>query len=322
MKSWRFVAQFACSLTLGCGDSQPGDLTVLLEPESVITDGLPAGEGPGEVADGWSISFSRYLTSVGPVELHALGTIVATDDKRIAVDLTKIPRQGEELFQLRGLEAGRYDFFYELTAEITETHPDADDVQVQEMQSQEANFSIHGLMTKSDGTSCPPRRLSTPPDGLTPEGEGPLGDPCYSAPEVEFELLVSAETHFGPCEIDGTPGVSIKAGDTRTAAISIHGDHLFFNGFPEAGEGGVTRLAQWLADCDLNLDGLVTEEELAAIEPGDLGEFDERFKLGGSPLVPLDSMLTYVRAQLKTQGHFQGEGECAFDGTDHEDHED
>jgi hypothetical protein len=32
----------------------------------------------------------------------------------------------------------------------------------------------------------------------------------------------------------------------------------------------------------------------------------------------LDSMYDYVMSQLKTQGHFQGEGECPFDGESHE----
>ena len=103
-------------------------------------------------------------------------------------------------------------------------------------------------------------------------------------------------------------------------AATIHGDHLFFNGFPEGDEGGVMRLAQWLADCDLNLDGVVTEAELASIAPSDLPEIDTRFQLGGSPITPLANMLEYVRAQLKTQGHFQGEGECPVDGVEH-DHE-
>jgi len=100
-------------------------------------------------------------------------------------------------------------------------------------------------------------------------------------------------------------------------AATIHGDHIFFNGFPESGEGGVMRLAQWLADCDLNLDGEVTREELEMIAPADLPEIDTRFQLGGSPITPLLEMWDYVTAQLKTQGHFQGEGECAFDGMAH-----
>ena len=78
------------------------------------------------------------------------------------------------------------------------------------------------------------------------------------------------------------------------------------------------RLAQWLADSDLNLDGEVTREELEQIAPSDLPELDDRYQLGGAP-IPIDaSMWGYVTAQLKTQGHFQGEGECPVDGVAHD----
>jgi len=46
-------------------------------------------------------------------------------------------------------------------------------------------------------------------------------------------------------------------------------------------------------------------------------EIDDRFQLG-SPPIPLTDAWAYVRAQLKTQGHFQGEGECPVDGTAHD----
>src|SRR5690606_8081044 len=125
------------------------------------------------------------------------------------------------------------------------------------------------------------------------------------------------ETVFGPCEIDEVPGFSVAADGTTVVSATLHGDHIFFNGFPEGGEGGTVRLAQWIADCDLDLDGEVTQAELEAIAPAALPELDGRYQLGGSPITPLESMWIYVSAQLKTQGHFQGEGECPFDGAEH-----
>jgi len=79
----------------------------------------------------------------------------------------------------------------------------------------------------------------------------------------------------------------------------------------------VTRLAQWLADSDLNLDGTVTQVELESISPAQLPEIDARYQLGGSPITPLLDMYDFVIGQLKTQGHYQGEGECPFDGMEH-----
>jgi hypothetical protein len=57
---------------------------------------------------------------------------------------------------------------------------------------------------------------------------------------------------------------------------------------------------------------------LDEIAPSALAQIDDRFQLGGSPLA-LDAsatMWTYVTAQLKTQGHLEGEGECQIDGRD------
>ena len=64
----------------------------------------------------------------------------------------------------------------------------------------------------------------------------------------------------------------------------------------------------------------MTREELEAISPADLAELDERYNLDApfEDLLPLDDLWTYVRAQLRTQGHFEGEGECALGGRAHD----
>src|SRR5690606_36774095 len=174
-------------------------------------------------------------------------------------------------------------------------------------------YLIRGTLSQTGGQSCPPAAKSEPGE-RQPNGQLSGEDPCYDAESIDFELGISAPTALGPCSIDGSAGVAIPDGGTQTVALTIHGDHLFFNGFPEGGEGGVQRLAQWLADCDLNLDGLVDRDELEAIEPDDLPELDDRYQLGGAPVPHLDTMLDYVTAQLKSQGHYQGEGECPIDG--------
>ena len=65
----------------------------------------------------------------------------------------------------------------------------------------------------------------------------------------------------------------------------------------------------------------LTEAELESIAIDDLAEIDSRYDLGGAPPLagdePLDDMWAYTRAQLKTQGHFNGEGECPVDGVEH-----
>src|SRR5690606_21107986 len=95
-------------------------------------------------------------------------------------------------------------------------------------------------------------------------------------------------------------------------------EHILYNAF---GEGARTiRLrAQFLANADLDLDGVVTTEELELTDRSafeelftngtELASFSEEYSLSGA-LVPIDTAADYVRAHLMTQGHLDGEHEC------------
>ena len=304
----------------GSDDAGSGTLTVLLEPEDVIVRGLEAGDSAANVRDGWSVSFEKYVVAIGHVDAH-LGTdedVVAEDDAVHAVDLTQLPTTGLQLWELNDLQRGRWEFFFEQAgAAGAKRHESVEQADFAEMADNDYTYLIEGKLSKADGQSCPPSRLAEPGDRES-NGEKSGDDPCYDVSEVTFSFGAEAETVYGPCETDGLPGFSIAAESRQAMSVSIHGDHIFFNGFPEGGEAGVTRLAQWLADCDLNLDGTVTREELEQIEPAQLPQLDDRFQLGGSPISPLTNMYEYVRSQLKTQGHVNGEGECPIDGVEHD----
>lgn len=313
MKKWSILL----ALGLGCGDdASTGDVTFLIQAEDTITEGLAAGDGDENITDGWSVSFDRYAVAIGEIQLGFAtdATRSASADEIYVVDLASLPPSGLSLWSVEGLRTGRWEVSY-VTAHAGEgtRHESVPEAAFQRMVDEECTYLIEGTMQKADGRSCPPSALATPPEGVTADEEG-----CYPATSVAFSFCVDAETVFGPCQAeDGPSGVAVTEGGS-SASLTIHGDHLFFNGFPEGEEGGVVRLAQWLADADLNLDGTVTRAELEAIEPSDLAELDDRYDLS-SPFedLPLTDMWTYVRAQLKTQGHFQGEGECPFDGIEH-----
>jgi hypothetical protein len=317
----RACMAWAVALCAGCGDgaSAEGNARVLLEAESVIVDGLDPGEGLENVRDGWSVRFDEYLVAIGDLDLHFASDehVEAEAPEVFAVDLTEVPADGLALWNLDGLQEGRWELSYAVVGPSDDAapHDSVSAADFDTMVDSDLTYLVRGELAKSDGQSCPPASLATPPSGAISAGENAGGDPCYPNPALRFELSADDHTSYGPCEVDGVPGFAVAAGRTQTVALTLHGDHLFFNGFPEGGESGVMRLAQWLADCDLDLDGLVTDAELDAISPAALPELDGRFQLGGAPLQPLDTMHTYVRAQLKTQGHFQGEGECQVDGT-------
>src|SRR5690606_25514227 len=119
---------------------------------------------------------------------------------------------------------------------------------------------------------------------------------------------------------NGVGGVAVPEGGQVAASLTLHGDHLFFNAFPGAAEE-VVRRAQWLANADLDQSGAVDMAELAQIPDaqfvtlftaGTTLSFEDAYSFAGAPLPPADAS-RYVAAQLSTQGHLNGEGECAFE---------
>ncbi|MEZ4287205.1 MAG: hypothetical protein R3A47_03470 [Polyangiales bacterium] len=319
-----FSTTCALLMLIGCESGRSGskgDLSVLLESEETIAEGLAAGSGPEDILDGWSAGFDKYIVAIGNIDIHRSTneTIEAEDANVIVVDLKKLSSGGRPLWSFRNLDAGRWEFFYETPNAPSDAVQDesvsSDDFD--DFVSNQLTYRIEGSIEKSDGISCPPSTLSTDtvaaPNGIL----NARGDDCYDNPSIHFTWPIQIATVFGPCEVDETPGFSVPSGGSQTVAITLHGDHLFFNGFASGAEGSITRLAQWLADCDLDVDGEVTPDELQAITPADLAEIDSRYELGASP-IELNSMWDYVAAQLKTQGHFQGEGECPVDGVAHD----
>jgi hypothetical protein len=237
----------------------------------------------------------------------------ARADAVYVVDLTRVPAAGLPLWEIDELQPGRWEFAFEtpLANSQAQRHLSVDPSDYDSLVQHHMTYRIEGTLTQAHGQSCPPIALATP-GTRAPNGSSSGGNPCYDAPTVRFAFDLAAETLFGPCELDGVPGFSVAQSSHQTVAATLHGDHLFFNGFPEGGEGGIHRRAQWLADCDLNLDAEVTRDELDLIQPSALPEIDDGFQLGGSPVTPLDSMSDYLRGQLMTQGHMNGEGECAY----------
>jgi hypothetical protein len=305
----------------GCNGevSGSGKLSVLLESEDTIVDGLNPGEGVEDIQDGWQVRWDKYIAVIGDIDVH-LATdeeIEDHDEDLYVVDLTELPSQGLPLWEIPSLPEGRWEFHYMLGGGAHDAiqHESVSDKDFEAIVDEDATYLISGTLSKDDGRSCPPDALASS-ESATRAGENDAGVPCFENATITFSLLVPAETLFGPCELDGVQGFSITDGETRTVAATLHGDHLFFNGFPTSDEGGVVRLAQWLADSDLDLDGEVTQAELEAIAPGDLSEFAD-YQYANAP-ISIETLWDYVVAQLKTQGHMNGEGECPVDGEEHD----
>jgi hypothetical protein len=293
-----------------CGGDSDSTLRVALQAEDTITEGLEAGDGDEAITDGWAAQFEQYAIVLGQIELAESSdpANVAGSSDFFAFDLVQAPPAGETLWQIEGVDATRYAFAYQQAIATDATfNANLAEADFTQMVSEGCTYLIEGSITQAGGRTCPPS------DEAVPAGASADADGCYANESVSFNLCASSPIRYGPCELDGMEGV-VVSGDGSDVALTIHGDHIFFNGFPEGEEGGVMRQAQWLADCDLNLDGEVTQAELESVQLADLAAVAD-FELGGAPAVPgggtLDNAWDYVRTQLATQGHLGGEGECA-----------
>lgn len=320
----------ACALVLaaaplaGCSkrtSSGTGTLDFLLEAEDTVAEGLAAGEGAEDIRDGWSASWDNYIVTIGHVKIvSAVDEMQAfAAEERFVVDLTEVPSSGLSLWSFDGVKAGRWNVFYE-TGEPelgAMRDPSVDEVDFTQVVDGDLTYLIRGTIESVSGQSCPPAAKAVPGEMTANANTNSRDEPCYDNKSVGFEIAIEAGALFGPCKVDEMPGTAVPSGGSQSAALTIHGDHMFFNGFPEGEEGGVMRRAQWLADADLNVDGNLTQAELESLSVSDMATFDQGYQFGGAPEGALENLWTYLAAQLKSQGHFQGEGECAVEGVLH-----
>lgn len=116
---------------------------------------------------------------------------------------------------------------------------------------------------------------------------------------VTFDWSFDTDTTY-VCEPDG---LTIAAGGDGTTELTVHGDHLFYDGLsdPEAAVRG-----QAIVDADADDDGVVTLEELAAVPVAPLG-----YSVG--PYSDVEDLRAFVTFLTRTLGHVDGEGHCQVD---------
>lgn len=296
-------------LTACGGDGNArGSVRILVAAEDTITEGLRPGSDDESIVDGWSVDFDRYIVAIGDVRIESSGSAASVRrEGALVVDLASVPEGGLSLGGAEDVPARLYDqVFYRTSIAVgdSERDPSVSEADFTRMVSERCTYLLVGQITRADGERCI-------------RGDGTM---CTPAPSIGFDLCVPAPTTFGPCASDtGIAGVTVTEGTQTPVVFTIHGDHVFFNGFPAGAEGSVARRAQWLANADVDANGTVTRADLEAIGASDLGSLFPSdpgdgmpgFTLGGAPL-PLESAWDYVVGQLATQGHFQGEGECPY----------
>ena len=286
------LALASVALVAGCSsDSSGGDgnLSVVLQAEDTITEELASGDCDECILDGYSVSFSRYVVSVGFVAMSQVDGANAQDSTDVGVaDFASLPSTLPELTSFNGIPTGQYTSFgYETPAPgsgvININSVDEGDIDA--MVQNGWTYIIEGTLTEDGGDS------------------------------IDFLIEADAPAVYTDCGLeDEEPGVPVTSNSDVT--LTIHGDHIFFNGFPED-EGNVQRLAQWMWTVgeEQDTDGVITREdfeaatnieELFPVPPS--GDYE----LTGGPVSPIQNAWDFVRAQLGTQGHIFGEGECEW----------
>lgn len=288
-----FLGTTLAAALAGCGGSSTptGELTVAIQAEDTISGGLAAGSGEEDITDGWNVTFEKFIATFGSVHIHAMasgGTDIHTT-ANLVIDLRTIPETGRILRAVSTAE-GRYSFEYDMPVATADLERDSSVSQADfdRMVAEGCSYLIAG--TADDGTRT-----------------------------VTFDFCLDAEATYACSSTDGMEGILVSAGSS-TAFMTVHGDHLFFNGFPAGDEAVVVRRAGWLALVDdaTGADGTVDNDDLEATPISILPSAD--YSLSGAPMVEgmaVTNMSLYARAQLQTQGHLNGEGECLANGVGH-----
>lgn len=132
------------------------------------------------------------------------------------------------------------------------------------------------------------------------------GDSVYAAGtltcpsgEVGFAWSFDTDTTYA-CEPED---LTIPAGGQDTSELTVHGDHLFYDGL-EAEDAAVRGEAIVAADADQ--DGQVTQAELSAVGVAGLGYSVGQY----SEVTELGAFVTFL---TQTLGHIDGEGHCQVD---------
>jgi len=282
------------AFSLACGSSSTGgsgsgNLSVVLAAEETISDGLEAGTGDENILDGFDVRFNRYIVAIGNVAMSQVGGANPQSSSALAVaDFTSLPSTQPELTAFNGIATGQYTSFGFETPPPSNGVINVNDVEPEDIDAMVANgwsYIIEGTITQVS-------------DGAT----------------KNFRIEADVPTVYTDCALDGMePGVNV-AGNS-SVDITLHGDHIFFNGFPEE-EGNVMRLAQWLWDIeDRDSNEVLTRTDFeAATDVGSLfpSPPSGAYELAGGPITPISSAWDFIRAQLGTQGHIFGEGECEW----------
>lgn len=261
------TAALAATLT-ACGGA--GQLSLTTWGEDFIEQEIPAAM----FEDGFTVKYTKFLVVLKDFTLATkTGKQGPSPSSALVVDLTKPGPL--ELRAFTDLEAIKWD---------------------------EVGYGL-GPSTSAVGagavSAADVEALTSGGNALWLEGSLSMGGTVKT-----FSWKFDTDTHYGNCTSpDYGEGVTVPTGGAVTVELTIHGDHLWYDDLqsPTAKLRGTA-----IAAADANADGVITQQELAAVQLTTLplGQYGT----GGASGVK--TLNDFVRELSRTVGHYRGEGEC------------
>lgn len=257
---------------IACSD-EPGSITSTVYGEEFIEEGIPATV----FEDGWSVTFDKFLISIGGVAAKAgEGAPEVGDPGFYLVDLAQ--PSGGEGYELSTYDApgGTYDHYgYRIAPAGDATPINVNAADTAAMKAGGYSIWVKGRATKGAMTKT-------------------------------LDWAFTLKLAYAHCE-----GHQTVDGTNITMQSTIHADHLFYD---DAVSEEPNVSFQLVADADglggAPADGTITLAELAATDI----RAQTRYQVG-SNRDPAGAAITnlkqYVEHQATTVGHINGEGHCA-----------
>ena len=261
-------------LAAACSD-EPGTIEASVYGEELIEEGIPA-EAFG---DGWSVSFDRFLVSIGGAAAQSgEGGREVSDPGFYLVDLAQA--SGGEGFTLATIAApaGTYDRF---RYRLAPSH-DAAAVNVSAADAAAMKAAGYSIWVKGSATK--------------------------GAVTKTFDWGFALKLTHARCEV-----AEAIDGNTARMQATIHADHFFYD---DAVSEEPNVMFQLIADADgaagapgAPADGAITMAELAAVDI----RAQTRYQVGSNRDAAGDAITNlrqYLELQATTLGHINGEGHC------------
>ena len=244
-------------------------------------DGAEAGEGTLRVTawgegfieegipadafvDGWSVTFDTFLGSLSEIDAEEAGL-----EGTHVLDLSKSSAgAGQELGPLTVAAGRRPILSWSLAPATSDAVTDIDDKVLDAMVGANASIWARGTARRGDEVKT-------------------------------FDWALDTRSRYVECDT----GVSLAAGETQDAVLTVHADHLFYDDL-DAEDPGVA--FDLIAAADMDLDGAITLDELRAQSLSG----QTRYQVGGRDI---DDLHGFIVEKARTVGHINGEGHCEIE---------